>query len=173
MMKKVKEKRFKGFLAVAGLLKNKGNVLLVSENGCWTLPVGHVDLNRDANLEETLFRETGEELKGIKNLVIVEFLSPFIRYPGATRNKSSPICPVRKPKIIQIFSCNVSNKEIKYFGEGGKRGKEIWTKPRQALRLSNLDGLAATAIGNFLKKYPGKKEGQNGKASRSSAKNQK
>jgi len=156
-----REKRVKADLVVAGLLKNqRGEALLVERNGDWTLPTGHMDVYRDANLKETLDREMKEELPGLKSLTIVEALDTFVRHSELTRNKSSPL----KPKSIAIYSCNVHDNEIEYFNEGGKKKRKIWIRPSQALQLTNLDDLAELALNRFLEKYPGtikKEEGEN------------
>ena len=162
-----KEKRIKATLVVAGLLKNqRGEVLLVERNGDWTLPTGHMDVRRDASLKETLDREMKEELQGLQSLIIVEALDTFVRHSELIRNKSSPSL---KPKSIAIYSCNVHDNEIEYFNEGGKKKREIWIRPSQALKLTNLDDLAKLALNRFLEKYPGtvkKKEGENGNGKR-------
>jgi len=153
-------------LVVAGLLKNqRGEALLVDRDGYWTLPTGHMDVNRDANLKGTLDREMKEELKGLRSLVIVEPLDTFVRHSELVRNKSSPL----KPKSIAIYSCNVHDSEIEYFNEEGKKRKKIWIRPSQALKLDNLDDLAKLALNRFLEKYPGtikKEEGGNGDGKR-------
>lgn len=148
-----KEKRIRATLVVAGLLKNqRGEALLVERYGDWTLPTGHMDENQDNDLEETLNREMREELKGLKNLIIVEILDTFVRTSELIRNNGrKPL----KPKHITIYSCNVRDDEIEYFNEGGKKKKKIWIRPSQALGLSNLDDLAKLAINRFLGKYPG------------------
>ncbi|PIV10143.1 MAG: hypothetical protein COS49_02185 [Candidatus Portnoybacteria bacterium CG03_land_8_20_14_0_80_41_10] len=151
-MKEAREKRVKATLVVAGLLKNqRGETLLVERNGDWTLPTGHMDVRRDADLRETLDREMKEELKGLKSLTIIEALDTFVRYSELVRNKGSSL----KPKSIAIYSCNVHDNEIEYFNEGGKRRDKIWLRPSQALKLANLDDLAKLAISRFLEKYPG------------------
>jgi len=157
-----REKRVTATLVVAGLLKNqRSEILLVDRDGFWTLPTGHMDVNRDDSLTGTLDREMKEELKGLKNLIIVEVLDTFVRHSELIRNKSSPL----KPKSITIFSCNVHDDEIKYFNEGGKKRRKIWIRPSQALNLANLDDLAKLGISRFLEKYPGttkKEKGGNG-----------
>ena len=161
-----REKRVRATLVVAGLLKNqRGEALLVERNGDWTLPTGHMDVNRDTNLTEALDRERKAELKGLQSLTIVEALDTFVRHSELIRNKSSPL----KPKSIAIYSCNVHDNEIEYFNEGGKRKSKIWIRPSQALKLTNLDDLAKLALNRFLEKYPGtiKKEGgENGNGKR-------
>ena len=166
-MKKEREKRVKADLVVAGLLKNqRREILLVDRDGYWTLPTGHMDVNRDDNLMGTLDREMKEELKGLQSLTIVEALDTFVRHSELVRNKSSPL----KPKSIAIYSCNVlHDSEIEYFNEGGKKRKKIWIRPSQALKLNNLDDLAKLALNRFLEKYPGtvkKEEGENGNGKR-------
>jgi len=155
-----KEKRIKATLVVAGLLKNqRGEALLVERNGDWTLPTGHMDINRDDSLKEALDREMKEELEGLKNLIIVEALDTFVRHSELIRNKGSSL----KPKSIAIYSCNVHDGDIEYFNENGKRKKKIWIRPSQALKLANLDDLSRMALNRFMEKYPGKKEnGGNG-----------
>lgn len=166
-MRKGREKRVKADLVVAGLLKNqRGEVLLVERNSDWTLPTGHMDVRRDADLKEALNREMKEELPGLKSLTIVEALDTFVRHSELIRNKSSPSL---KPKSIAIYSCNVHDSEIEYFNEGGKKKRKVWIRPSQALQLTNLDDLAELAINRFLEKYPGtikKEEGENGNGTR-------
>ena len=119
-MKEAREKRVKATLVVAGLLKNqRGETLLVERNGDWTLPTGHMDVRRDADLRETLDREMKEELKGLKSLTIIEALDTFVRYSELVRNKGSSL----KPKSIAIYACNVHDNEIEYFNEGEARGE--------------------------------------------------
>lgn len=166
-MRKEREIRVRPTLAVAGLLKNqRGEALLVDRDGYWTLPVGHMDIRRDADLKEALDREMNEELKGLQSLTIVETLDIFVRHSELIRNKSSPL----KAKSIAIYSCNVhDDDEIKYFDDKGKKKEEIWIRPFQALKLPNLDDLARLALNMFLKKYPGhvkKEEGGNGNGKR-------
>ncbi len=151
-MKREREKRVKATLVVAGLLKNnRGEILLIDRNDDWTLPTGHMDVNKDNNLKEALDREMKEELKGLKKLVIVEALDTFVRHAELVKESGISL----KPKSIAIYSCNVNGSEIEYFNEGGKKRKKIWIRPSQALELANLDDLARLALGRFLKKYPG------------------
>jgi len=150
-MKKRREKRVKATLVAAGLLKNqRGEILLVERNGYWTLPTGHMDVHRDADLQETLDREMKEELKGLESLTIIEALDTFIRHSELTMGGGNSL----KPKSIAIYSCNVLGNEIEYFDEEGERKKIIWIRPSQALELNNLDDLAKLAINRFLEKYP-------------------
>lgn len=148
----MREKRLYGPFAVAGLLCQKGKVLLTKRKDFWTLPTGNMDVKRDSDSESAFVREMKEELVGLKTLDIVESLGSFLRHPELEKNKSSPY----QPKIIEIFFGNISGR-IKYLLERGERKKVIWMRPSEAIKMPNLDELAITAITRFLEKYPSRK----------------
>lgn len=142
-------------VVVAGLIKQKGEILLTQKNGAWTLPTGHMDMGRDSGPQEALQREMREELVGLKSLLIVESLGTLIR------NRKTA-----KAKSIEIFSCNSTGRIVRLI-EGREEKPVVWIRPAEALNLE-IDELARLAIERYLKKYPAKKypakkkEGQNG-----------
>lgn len=155
----MRKKRFRPAPVAVGFIKNeKSELLLVERNAQWTLPTGHMEPDKgDTDLRETLNREMSEEL-GVESLTVVESLGTIVR------NKSSP-----KAKLMEIFSCQVLEKAVKYYNEGKGR-KKMWLRPSQALELDDLDELAFEAISRFFKKYPGpvkKKEKNNEKTENS------
>ena len=155
-----KEKEIQATLVVAGLLRNPSTreALFVDKGKKLSLPAGHVNPKKDVTPKQAFIREMMEELPGLKTLDVVESLGTIVR------NKSSP------PISIEIFSCNVRADEIRNYTEGNFI---VWIRPSEALKLPYIDILARKALERHVKRYPGRKEGQNGKASRSSAKNQK
>jgi len=153
-----KRKRVKveiGELVAVGFIRNnQGEVLLVDKKNRLTLPTGHMDLKLEGQLRETAIREMFEELIGLKHLTVTGSLGTMVR------NKSSP------PKLMEIFSCKASRREVKSY----KEGKVIaWIRPSQAMRLDKfldfLDEVAKEGIKRFLEGYPRKsvekKGGQN------------
>jgi len=145
------EKEKKGKTAIAALIMNRRNeVLIVNRGDEWTIPTGNMKEKDNFDPRKTLRREMKEELPGIKRLEITDVLDSFVR------NKSSP---KKKAKFIWIFSCFLQRGEIMGYNEGEA---VFWIRRSQALELPDLDELAYQAIKDDLKRRPELDQGEGG-----------
>ena len=150
-----KRDRIHAALVVAAILRNhRGEVLLIQRDGALTLPTGHMDPAKDANLVETLLREIKEEL-GIEPSE-VEITASF---GTMVRNKDSPAIS----KSIEIFSCRISRKAalLAEYEEKGEKG-QLWVRPSQIKNLTLLDELAKEALRRYTERYSARQKGEEG-----------
>src|SRR4030042_2212933 len=139
-------KRVYAALVAAGLIMGPDSkLLLVEKRSRLTLPTGHMDSEKDRNLEDALVREMKEEIKdkagrGIE-VNVMGSLGTMVR------NKDTV-----KSKLIEIFRCAINLSEI-CFEEKGETNF-FWVDVDDALGIENLDDLAREAIQrliNYLK----------------------
>jgi ADP-ribose pyrophosphatase YjhB (NUDIX family) len=137
-----RDKRVYAALVAAGLIIDlDSRILLVAKRGKLTLPTGHMDLEKDENLEEALVREMKEEMKdengqGI-NIRVLGSLGTVVR------NKDTD-----KSKLIEIFRCVTDSRQI-FFEEKGET-ELVRVKIDEALGIKNLDDLAREAITRLI-----------------------
>jgi ADP-ribose pyrophosphatase YjhB (NUDIX family) len=159
LLKWRKKERVQAALVAAAILRNpSGEILLVQKDNNLTLPTGHMDPAKDADLEETLLREIKEEL-GVDRSE-VEIIGSF---GTMVRNKDSPAVS----KSIEIFSCRISRKAalLAEFEEKGEKG-QLWVRPSQIKNLTLLDELVREALQRYQEKYAARQKGEKSETAR-------
>jgi len=128
------DRRVYATLVAAGLIMGPDSkLLLVGKRGKLTLPTGHMDLERDRNLEEALVREMKEEIKDKKGSGID--ISVMGSLGTVVHDKETV-----KSKLIEIFRCVTDSSEI-FFEEKGETNF-AWVDVDETLGIENLDDLA-------------------------------
>lgn len=135
-------KRVYAALVAAGLIMGPDSrLLLVEKRRKLTLPTGHMDLEKDKNLEDALVREMKEEIKDKKGLGID--ISVMGSLGTMVRNKETV-----KSKLIEIFRCATDSSEI-FFEEKGETNF-AWVDVDETLEIENLDDLAREGIKRLI-----------------------
>lgn len=132
--------------AVSALIKrSNGKILLVSKEGLWTLPGGHIEQGEDSF--GALLREMKEELGVNENeLFIIDCFGPVLRIKD-----NDPKNPV---KNFEIFYCKVGTETANRIRFKEKdESTFVWIKPLAALKLEILDGLAKEALRRYKDKF--------------------
>lgn len=152
--------RFKGDLVAAALIRRpNGDIFLVSRGNEWTIPTGHLDPEREQELDKTLIREMGEEIfsgsEGEEEIFIKSILGVVTREAKEGNGKKTDA------KIITIYFCLVDEKTAKImeYKEKGEMGFRWVSSLRELLERGEIEGglpidqLAKEALELYLKGY--------------------
>lgn len=148
----------------------KGELLLISRKGKFTLPTGKFDRDKELELRQTLFRELGEEIFGLKEseLGLVKLMEEVKKYIAIIGILDVLYFNAEdqgggKAAVMVVFLCRITEEGAeKALYRDGEESDFCWVVPAPELAEGRangeLDRLARREIKIYLELFAGKRK---------------